>query len=420
MSVEMETTLSSQFKSQRGFTMIELLMVILLIGALSGLSLTAFDSSIDEARFDETVNEMRALRAALVGDTDLKNNGQRSSFGYLGDIGGVPTNAQGLVALLTNPGLPVWNVDTSIRFGLGWKGPYMEGSGLLSSLTQDAWGRSYIYRADTSPITLTSLGADGLIGGTGFNQDITIQIPTTLVTGVVHGFISQDGSPYTGTAVVELNAPVAGAATVTSTNVVAGTNGYFSFSNVPLGRRSVNIFIPNKTAPTTTIGPIVFVAETNNYVIPPHFTNYNTTSGGNPGTPSAPKAGTFCVTNANVITYAGAASIAASRKVWTFSINMSSSVNVSSMALTPSTIAGMQWQKVVILGATRSCTSPNLIVPCPASQGVKAALSPILTAVNGTGVAIQFTFAASLGSETKMMVEFEHSAGCDVLQVPVP
>ncbi|MEZ4873143.1 MAG: prepilin-type N-terminal cleavage/methylation domain-containing protein [Bdellovibrionales bacterium] len=91
----------SRAVSNRGFTLIEILMVIVLVGILSVVSVEVITDSVDDAKFDETVDEMRAIQYAIVGNPKLRDKGARTSFGYYGDVGALPTSISDLI---TKPG----------------------------------------------------------------------------------------------------------------------------------------------------------------------------------------------------------------------------------------------------------------------------------------------------------------------------
>ena len=129
-----------------GFTMVELLMSIGLLVILSVISIEMISSQVDSARFDETVAILTKIREGMTGNPDVKVSGSRSSFGYVGDIG-----AFGHIAdLVTNPSLPAYAVSATSRFGLGWNGPYVEGTGPSTSFVNDAWGTPFVYLAPYS------------------------------------------------------------------------------------------------------------------------------------------------------------------------------------------------------------------------------------------------------------------------------
>jgi hypothetical protein len=107
----------------------------------------------------------------------------------------------------------------------------------------------------------------GTTGGT-YSQDLSVTISSSDFRGTVHGFVNTDGRPYTATTIqVVLNQPnsATGGVTSTASAVIATTaNGYFSFSNVPYGKRSITVYLPTQAAPTTTIGPVVFTLDSAN------------------------------------------------------------------------------------------------------------------------------------------------------------
>ena len=82
----------------------------------------------------------------------------RKTFGYWGDVGSLPTLAQGLSALWSNPGLPAWNMNASSRIGTGWNGKYLNQAYLGADYSKDAWGRPYLYDPTAIPPTLASFG----------------------------------------------------------------------------------------------------------------------------------------------------------------------------------------------------------------------------------------------------------------------
>ncbi|MBT4760257.1 MAG: prepilin-type N-terminal cleavage/methylation domain-containing protein [Bdellovibrionaceae bacterium] len=259
-----------------GFTLIEVIMAILLIAVLTSVAVVEIGDSFSENSFESTRNEMLEIRNALVGDPNLKQGGSRISFGYLGDVGGIPSAVQGLAALTVNPGVPVtgWAVDATERIGVGWNGPYLSSGSLAQDWTTDAWGNAYVYAPTATPPTLTSRGADGVAGGTALNQDIVIQLPDNTYKANVYGVILDNGSVFSGDAEVVFNYPNGSGVLTTSTDtVVAGDNGSFSFTNIPMGVRSFTVYFPSQALPTTTYGPVVFSVGSSEYLIPANRTN---------------------------------------------------------------------------------------------------------------------------------------------------
>jgi prepilin-type N-terminal cleavage/methylation domain-containing protein len=259
-------------KNENGFTLIEFLMALVLIAILSVLSINSITNTLNESQFNETVRRLQVIRKGLVGDTTLKQGKTRSDFGFLGDIGAIPTAAQGLSVLFTNPGLPAWSVNTAPRFGLGWNGPYVKTDNTGDTYLKDAWGNSFVYSPTATPPTVVSLGADGTAGGTGYNRDITMQLPANTLTSTVHGFILKGGVQWSGAADIVLNQSDGnGNLTQQTVSITSANNGHFVFSNVPMGVRSATIYVPNKISPTVTLGPSLFTVDQPYYLIQANF-----------------------------------------------------------------------------------------------------------------------------------------------------
>lgn len=244
-------------------------MGLVLIGILSALAMDMVGDSIEEARFEQTRQEMRQIADALLGNTSLKQDGVRTSFGFFGDVGALPA---ALTALTTNPSLPEWAVSSDVRFGYGWNGPYLvTNASSGDSLSTDEWGRAYVYSPEATPATLTSLGRDGEVGGTGYDQDLEVTLDYQGQEATVTGFLSSGGSPFVGDAEIEFNYPDGNGVISQPTDTIAASDpdpGKFEFTSVPMGLRSLTIYIPSKAAATQTIGPKTFTVDQKKFLVP--------------------------------------------------------------------------------------------------------------------------------------------------------
>lgn len=135
-------------KNARGFTLIEILVVVVIIGILGAVIVPNLLGRPDQARVTAAQSDLRNLANAL--DIYRLDNYQ------------YPSTDQGLEALVSKPsGFPEpknYNPD-----------------GYVKKLPTDPWGSTYIYERTPSGFNLFSLGADGAEGGEGLNADIRFE-----------------------------------------------------------------------------------------------------------------------------------------------------------------------------------------------------------------------------------------------------
>jgi general secretion pathway protein G len=131
---------------QQGYTLVELLVVLAILGLLVAIAAPRLISYLGAAKADTAKIQVEKLGTIL----DL----------YHLEIGRYPTDQEGLKALVDRPS----QLDT-------WNGPYLKNREALT----DPWGRVYVYRfpGQHGDYDLYSLGADGREGGDGENRDIT-------------------------------------------------------------------------------------------------------------------------------------------------------------------------------------------------------------------------------------------------------
>jgi len=131
-------------RSQDGFTLIELMVVILIIGLLATIVVQNLRSATDKAKRVKAQADISQIKSAL--------------DRYYLDAGSYPTSDQGLPALIAAP--------TNGTDPKDWAGPYIE------RIPLDPWGHTYVYQSDGNEYLLKSYGADGVEGGEGKNADI--------------------------------------------------------------------------------------------------------------------------------------------------------------------------------------------------------------------------------------------------------
>jgi prepilin-type N-terminal cleavage/methylation domain-containing protein len=136
------------------FTLIELTIVLVVLAVISAVAIPRIGMMLEASKKAATLQEMEALKRAIVGDPRVTAGGQLVNVGYEGDVGSLPPDLQ---ALVTKPGsVPAWNRFTRV----GWNGPYIDDEG--NDYLTDAWGSAYQYDAGARTIT-SSGGSETLV-----------------------------------------------------------------------------------------------------------------------------------------------------------------------------------------------------------------------------------------------------------------
>ena len=134
---------------EKGFSLIEILVVLMIIGLLTTVVAINVLPSQDRARIDKAQTDIRILEQAL----EL----------YRLDMFSYPSEQEGLKALIEKPS----NNKFSDRYRQG---------GYIRKLELDPWGNDYLYERpgkNNNPFEIISLGADGRKGGEGLDKDIS-------------------------------------------------------------------------------------------------------------------------------------------------------------------------------------------------------------------------------------------------------
>ncbi|MDX1515800.1 MAG: type II secretion system major pseudopilin GspG [Woeseiaceae bacterium] len=132
--------------AQRGFTLIEIMVVVIIIGLLAAIVAPQVIGRVDDAQIEKARADIRAIESAM-------KFYRLDNFAY-------PTTEQGIEALVTKPN------DPSVR---NWKA-----GGYLDRMPNDPWGNPYLYLnpGNNSEIDVYTLGRDGRPGGEGIDADI--------------------------------------------------------------------------------------------------------------------------------------------------------------------------------------------------------------------------------------------------------
>lgn len=135
-------------KNSAGFSLLEMLVVLVIIGLIASLVGPRLFSRVDTSKVQVAETQSRLLRGAV------------ETFRL--EVGRIPTAEEGLAVLYAAP------VDE--RAKARWRGPYLD-----EAVPSDPWGKPYQYSIpgrDGLPFAIYSLGADGQPGGEGNDADI--------------------------------------------------------------------------------------------------------------------------------------------------------------------------------------------------------------------------------------------------------
>lgn len=132
-------------RPRRGFTLLELLVVMVIIGLLAAYVGPKYFAQIGKS-------EVKTAKAQIVAF-------EKALQQFRIDVGRYPTTEQGLQSLLSKPA----NLNK-------WDGPYLE-----KTLPLDPWGRPYVYLSpgEHGEVDISSTGRDGRPGGDGLDADVT-------------------------------------------------------------------------------------------------------------------------------------------------------------------------------------------------------------------------------------------------------
>lgn len=223
-----------KLNSTAGFTLIELVIIIIIIGVITAVAVLKMSSSLDTARYEHTKSELDALALAIAGNPSLYSNGARSDFGYVGDVGGLPPN---LDALISNPG----GYAT-------WDGPYIEQGSGVNAFKNDGWGITYTYTDTLLRSTGSGTNIDKVFAGSS----------SALLSNTVQGYVvdasySMPGTIYKDSLSLRLTYPN-GTGTTTTAAILPSSKGNFTFSNIPIGNHTLTaIYFPDNDTITFSV-----------------------------------------------------------------------------------------------------------------------------------------------------------------------
>ena len=123
---------------QNGFTLIELVIIIVILGILATVAIPKFADMSESSKITATQKEMAALKRSIIGNPNIIAGGQLIDRGFEGDIGFVPSQLSDLI--YKPDSVSVYNKLTR----LGWNGPYIDSA--EGSYLKDTWDVNYVYQ----------------------------------------------------------------------------------------------------------------------------------------------------------------------------------------------------------------------------------------------------------------------------------
>jgi prepilin-type N-terminal cleavage/methylation domain-containing protein len=291
----MKPTSAHAAAARAGFTLVEMLVVIVILAIVTTIAVRSIDTLQDQGRFDGTRQGLREIDEAVAGvPGQLKPDGTALITGFVADMGRLPAvivgeplqelwvkpPASGLFTIVAAPSDPEVLVET------GWRGPYLRlGPGTAS--LRDGWGNPFVVRAPdgTTPpagapiAAVASLGADNTAGGTEYDGDLDVKFEQTapalnrwsgsLTVEVVVFSASSMGPPGNpqvadGNVEIKYFGPNGTGAVVELTSgslVPSGTGPVtYTFTGVPVGPRVVRAYqgtLPTiyRSLPTRVVVP---------------------------------------------------------------------------------------------------------------------------------------------------------------------
>jgi len=207
---------------QTGFTLIEVVLIIVIIGIMTTVAMKSLQPNIEAARETATMEEMESLEMAIIGDKNLVEGGIRSDYGYVGDVGSLPGSLDDLV--------------TSPSGYTTWHGPYIRSdfNEDAEDFKRDAWNQLYTY---TGGVAIASAGGSAPL--TRQFASSASELTANTVTGNIYDGLGNPPGDSAASVTLAISYPD-GSGGMTSSSTSPTASGGFSFANIiPIGNHNI-------------------------------------------------------------------------------------------------------------------------------------------------------------------------------------
>lgn len=210
-----------------GFSLFELVMVMVIISILATASLRYMGNSVDISKTEETKEELNEIANGIIGNESHMSGNHQSDFGYVGDVGSLPSSLNDLVV---NPGFATWD------------GPYIHDNFYVSSgateseFLVDGWGKSYSFNGGTS---ISSTG-----GSTTITKVLANSSSELLQNEISFNVVDLGGCPpgasYKDSILFNYTYPN-GSGGYQTVSKAPSQNGFVTFSSLPIGQHTLRV-----------------------------------------------------------------------------------------------------------------------------------------------------------------------------------
>ncbi len=242
-------------RTRRGLTLLELVIVLVILAALTGIAVVSLEPIADQSRYDATKQTLENVQDAIATLPPVRRgNGSLAVHGFVSDMGRLPRDLDELSVKPVNEANPSKNIfefgadvdygvqrivagsSTSEGLPCGWRGPYLQ----VTSL-QTSWGTQFTTQTTIDPIDTSRVVVDEISAEEpGTTNAITFPVGPKTLTDLAYVDVTVTAS--SSPTAVSLFVPDANADQLKELSPVGSpTNSPYVFSNVPVGVRLVRV-----------------------------------------------------------------------------------------------------------------------------------------------------------------------------------